>query len=83
MQRQRVADSKRPRVVCGHAPGHNLHPVAATDLGQKAVEIEEPLETSSRRFMLIIYQTLITRAEPPCRQVGTEVQFVENKIIDT
>jgi hypothetical protein len=28
-----------------HAPRHDLHPVAAADLGQKAVEIEEPVET--------------------------------------
>jgi hypothetical protein len=45
VQRQRVADAVWAVCVGRHAPRHDLHPVAAADLGQKAVEIEEPVET--------------------------------------
>ena len=45
VQRQRVADTVRTVGVGWHMPSHNLHPEAAADLGEEAVEIEESLET--------------------------------------
>lgn len=60
VQRQRIAEPMRPGVVWRHARRHDLHPEAATDLGQKAIEIEEPLETLVPALMTLIYQILIT-----------------------
>ena len=45
VQRQCVADAVRAMRVGRYASRHELHPEAAANLGQKAGEIEEPVET--------------------------------------
>ena len=45
VQRQRVTDRVRAMCVGRHVPRHDLHLEATADLDQKAVEIEEPVET--------------------------------------
>ena len=60
VHRQRVTNAMRTMFVRRHTLRHELHPKAATDLGEEAVEIEEPLETPSRRLISLIYHEVIT-----------------------
>jgi len=45
VQGQRIANTMGTMCVSRHTLSHDLHPEAAADLGQKAVEIEEPIES--------------------------------------
>ena len=51
VQRQRVADAMRTVHVRRNTSSHDLDPEAAADLGDEPVEIEEPIETSSRAHL--------------------------------
>jgi hypothetical protein len=45
VQGQRIAHAMRPVLITWNTLRHDLHPKTSADLGEEAVEIEEPIET--------------------------------------
>jgi hypothetical protein len=72
VQRERVTNAIRTMFVRRHALRHDLHSEAAADLGEKAVEVEEPVET----LVASAHLGNISDNDNNCRTRGRRLQHV-------